>query len=268
MTKKQRKLLDRLEDFKNDELIVKFAIVYAFVGLALTPLTFQIYNASGTMGTDEPAFAAFYYPDILSGKNPYATEHSVPGTPNSTFVYFPLLIFVQIPFINYLVTLLIFYILTIVVLRNDPIALFIFANPVTACVMYAGFNDFIPIFFMIFAIKQRNRIAKWLSCGCKQFSLPIFIVVDFVKKDYKAIFQTIIVTSLICLPFFVWDPQAFVNSAILKHIPKIQEISSGVKLYPNYWLYPLTLCTLYYGYIIRKILGFVTKTKSLIPRKR
>jgi len=240
-----------LHQLKN--VIKCWYIVYLILSISSSYFLFDVFK----WFTDEALYAPVFYKLLLEGKNPYTYPVVVvPGTAEITWSYLPLLGFIQIPYIGdlppkpwffYYFTILIFAILTAYALKDDPYALCLFFNPITILVLAFGYNDIVPVYFLIVGIKHKNKIASYIGCATKQFNLPIMTLIWLYNREYSAILSALFMILAISLPFIIWSsPQVFFNKVVFGHFEKINDFQEGKALFPNYLLYPMALLSVYY----------------------
>lgn len=148
------------------------------------------------------------------------------------------------------------YLLVIYTLRTDLTSMCLFLNPITILILLYGYNDIVPVYFLILGILNNNKISAYIGCAVKQFNFPIMCLVWLYKKDYKSILTAFLLILLVSLPFIIWDYQGFINAIIFNYFEKFNDFRIGKALYPNYLLYPITLLSIYYrrlGFILSRL---------------
>lgn len=206
--------------------------------------------------TDEPEYTASFYATLLMGQNPYSTPVTLSYVRRDNYwAYLPLLGFIQIPYIGplplqptnfYFLTIAVFVFLTVILLRGDTTKMCLFFNPITIAIIFHGYNDIVPVYFLMLGILSDNKIASYIGCAIKQFNFPIMTLIWMHRKEYKSIFMALLLIALVSLPFMLWDHDSFLQQAFLNHIHKTESIKGGSAIFPNYWLYPIALITVYY----------------------
>lgn len=227
---------------KNRNKIKKYRRVI-YTGLLIGIVFSAYYGASG--GTDEDEYQPYFFKYLSEGKNPYTTQENPWGYP---YVWLPMIGFLQIPIVPYIFTVLVFT--AILALLLSEYRFLLFFNPLTIWAIMGGFNDIVPISLFMIGILYRKKIAIWLAAASKQFILPIMTPIFLWQKKYKLLLTTIIFTSLVCLPFIIWNSSAFFENTIFIHFNKLNDMGQGY-VFPNYFMYISMLVALYPNKFIR-----------------
>lgn len=210
--------------------------------------------------TDEDEYMPHALADVLAGRNPYATRHSgIETTPGpwggstfeweTHFPYFPALAVLQIPGIDYRWTALLAYAALLLALRDRPLALVAFANPIVARLAASGFNDFVPLALLAWSLRGRSasrgasaprpsKAFAWLAglaAAAKQFALPIVLLDCAIRREWRRAALATLAAAAVVLPFVLWDPAAFWRAVWAQNA----ERAGRAWTHPNYWLWPL-----------------------------
>ncbi len=176
--------------------------------------------------TDEPfttpRFAAF----TLAGNDPYTTQliftyqqYGRTLSSQSYYLYLPLLMFLQIPFVNYKWFTLGCWVAMVLLVRRRFDAATMLAQPYVLLVAASGYND-LPVLLLLtlgFAgiEGKRQKWAEYLSLGCKQFANAFVFVYYLVRRRWVDSLITIGVTFAFLAPFLVWGGTAVLCPAVL-----------------------------------------------------
>lgn len=196
--------------------------------------------------TDEDEYMPHALGDLLAGRNPYATLHreeETTGGPWGGFTfewetyypYFPALAVLQVPFVDYRWSALLAYAALLVALRDRPIALVLFANPLVARLAASGFNDFVPLALLAWSFRTRAAWPSWLAVAAKQFALPLVLLDCAIRREPRRALAAAAVTAAALAPFVLWDPAAFWHAVWTQNAAR----AGRAWTHPNYWLWPL-----------------------------
>lgn len=194
--------------------------------------------------TDEDDYMPYALADIASGRNPYAAQHEGSGTIvrpwneqayewQTSYPYLPALALLQIPGLDYRWTALLAYGALLLALRSRAWGFWAFANPLGVWFAASGFNDFVPL--ALLAWSTRLPWLAWIAAASKQSILPLLAVEAILTRSWRKLAASGAFTVLVCVPFVLWDPRAFVEGVFLVHANK----ASDAWNYWNYWLYPV-----------------------------
>ncbi len=205
---------------------------------------FSILTGFGNLLTDEPWTTPRFVGLALSGQDLYTTQltfwHDRMGVQvysASYYVYLPLLTFVQVPYLDYRWFSLALWGAVVYLLRNRYYGAIAMACPYPALMAANGFNDFVPLILLTFALVLPQgwprRVAEILALGVKQFANVLLFGYYLAKKDYLAALRTVVVTLVILLPFLLWDWKAVVCATVLYHPPSC----SGPAMETVWWAF-------------------------------
>lgn len=196
--------------------------------------------------TDEDDYMPHALGDVLAGRDPYATRHEGGGTIvrpwgehayawEATYPYLPALLFLQAPGVDYRWVALAAYAALLAALPSGRLALLAFANPLVAWFAASGFNDFVPLALLAWSMRTGRAWPAWIAVACKQGVLPLLAADALLRRSPRLLLTSLAALAVACVPFLLWDAQAFVGSALFAHADKAGEAYG----YWNYWLYPL-----------------------------
>lgn len=194
--------------------------------------------------TDEDDYMPHALADALAGRNPYATTHRDEGVIErpwgdqgyaweTEYPYLPMLLFLQLPGLDYRWTALVAYGALLLALRHRRWGFWAFANPLGVWFAASGFNDFVPL--ALVAWSTRIPWLAWLAAASKQFILPLLVVEAALTRSWRKLAGAAAFTLAVCIPFLAWDAPAFLEGVLLDHLDKAPDAWN----YWNYWLYPV-----------------------------
>jgi hypothetical protein len=201
--------------------------------------------------TDEPYTTPHYVSILLAGHNPYSyplvLNYDQYGTPIHSvtrYVYFPLLMFWQVPGLNYKFFMVLCWTATIWLLRRDAFAMITMAQPLVAVLAASGYNDYPVLLLLTVAFvglgSRKYRWAEILALGSKQFANVITVVYYAVRRDWRNVGVTVGVTAAFIVPFLIWDFFGTLCSAIIySFAPSCPMSRGGPGIHTNYSLYVL-----------------------------
>ena len=164
--------------------------------------------------TDEPyATPAFVqlFPNLYGGTL-NLTYYQYGGGPHSlsaSYIYLPLLPFVQIPGVDYRWVTLAAWAAMVYLVRKSPAAVLLLGAPWVALLAANGFNDFVALAFLTLLFSLREgawaRVAEVVSLGLKQFANVIIVVYYLVKRRWAEALLAVGITVAFLLPFALID---------------------------------------------------------------
>lgn len=138
---------------------------------------------------------------------------------DDSYIYLPLLTFVQAPGLDYRwVTLGAWALMVYLVRRNGP-AVLLLGGPWVALVAANGFNDLVPLLFLtlMFVTLQgwSARVAEVVSLGLKQFANAIVVVYYLWYRRWREALLAAVITIAFLVPFAVLDFSGVLCHAVL-----------------------------------------------------
>src|SRR5271157_2171794 len=231
---------------------VRFLLVAGIVFGVISILT-----GAGNGLTDEPYTTPRFVTLLWAHQDPYVvplvfnyvqygqTIHSY-----SIYPYLPLLMFLQVPGLDYKWFALACWVGMVLLVRKKFDAGILLAQPYVAVMAASGYNDF-PVLLLLTvafvgAAGRRQRWAQLLALGAKQFANAIVLAYYLVRRDWKNVLVTIGVSAAFILPFVIWSgptvlcPTVFANR--LASCP-----SGGTAQYLlNYAVWPVWVLAIFY----------------------
>ena len=191
-----------------------FVYFLLFAGLAFGVVS--ILTGWGNGLTDEafttPRFAAF----TLAGHDPYVTElvfsypqYGATLDSRSYYLYLPLLMFLQVPGIEYKWFTLACWAGMVLLARRRFDTATMLAQPYVLLIAASGYNDLPVLLLLTLGFigfeGRRQRWAEYLSLGCKQFANAFVLVYYLVRRRWLDSFLTLVVSAAFLVPFVVWS---------------------------------------------------------------
>ena len=233
-------------------------LILAGFGLALV----SVFTGGGNGLTDEPFTTPRYAGLLFSGHDPYnyplifnyvqygQTIHSV-----SIYVYLPLLMFLQVPYVDYKVFAIACWLGIVALVRKDFYATVALGQPYVALMAASGFNDLPVLLLMTVGFVgihgKRQKWAELLSLGCKQFANVVVFLYYVFQRDWRNAFVTAGVTAAFLLPFLYWDwTSTICHAGVYDRLSFCARYSSYIPWALNYSLYPLWAAAIFYPAIL------------------
>jgi hypothetical protein len=176
----------------------------------------SILTGAGNGLTDEPYTTPRFVTQLWAHQDPYVvplvfnyvqygqTIHSY-----SIYPYLPLLMFLQIPGLDYKWFALACWVGMVLLVRKQFFPGVLLAQPYVATLAASGYNDFPVLLLLTLAFVgvagRRQRWAQLLALGTKQFANAIVLIYYLVRRDWKNVLVTCGVSAAFILPFVVWS---------------------------------------------------------------
>lgn len=225
------------------------------VGFAFAIISILTGWANGL--TDEPFTTPRFTSFVLAGHDPYTTQMVFDYTQygkvlpsQSYYLYLPLLMFLQVPGLDYKWLSLACWALTVLLLRRRFDAAVLMAQPYAMLVAASGYNDPVVLLLLTAGFAgvggRRQKWAEYLSLGCKQFANAFVIVYYAVQRDWRNLLGTAVVSAAFLAPFYVWGGPAIICPAVFAdRLPGCTHgFGAGILL--NYPLWALWLVALFF----------------------
>lgn len=236
-------------------------VTFLFAFGALLGVISYISGAANGL-TDEPYTTPLYVNILLQGHNPYAVllvltyvQYGVHSTVSSFYVYLPLLMFLQIPFLDYKLFSALCWVGIVWLVRKDFYSAVALAQPFVALMAFNGYNDLAPLLLLTVGFVgwkgQRQRWAQAVALGTKQFASVFVLVYYVLRKDWRTALLSAIGTVAILAPFIAWNWHATICQAVLYDIPSGCRGGGFLLLFHiDYGLWPLWAFAIFYVPII------------------
>lgn len=218
---------------------------------------FSVLTGAGNGLTDEPFTTPRFVTLLWAHEDPYVvplvfnyvqygqTIHS-----SSIYPYLPLLMFLQIPGLDYKWFTLGCWAGMVLLVRKRFDMGMLLGQPYVVVMAASGYNDFPVLLLLSVAFVgiggHRQRWAQILALGAKQFANAIVVVYYLVKRDWKNVGVTVAVSAAFILPFVVWSgPVVLCPTVFADRLPSCPSGGSPQYLL-NYALYPVWLVAIFY----------------------
>lgn len=220
--------------------------------------------------TDEPYAMPAFFAVLAHGQDPYATAISVTYTQygavhalRASYVYLPVLLVAQPFIVSYRWFAVACWAATVLLVRRRPVAMVALGQAFVGLVAASGFNDLPVLLLLTLGYVgiggRRQRWARWLALGSKQFANVFAVAYHLVRRELRALLEVVLVSLAFALPFLLWDPGSFVCGAVLLKPVDCQGSAVGVVVnHVNYWVWPVWGVAVYFEPLraaLRKALG-------------
>jgi len=207
--------------------------------------------------TDEPFTTPRFVTLLWAHQDPYVvplvfnyvqygqTIHSY-----SIYPYLPLLMFLQVPGLDYKWFALACWVGMVLLVRKRFDAGVLLAQPYVVVMAASGYNDFPVLLLLTVAFVgiqgRQQRWAQLLALGAKQFANAIVVVYYLVRRDWKNVLVTLGVSAAFILPFVVWSGPTVLCPAVLAD--RLSSCPSGgtAQYLLNYALWPVWVLAVFY----------------------
>ena len=233
------------------------SFVHFLLGAGLAFGALSILTGWGNGLTDEafttPRFAGF----VLSGHDPYVTmlvfsyqQYGQTLHSQSYYLYLPLLMFLQIPGIDYKWFTLGCWALLVLLARKRFDTATLLAQPYVVLIAASGYND-LPVLLLLtlgfVGIEgRRQKWAEYLSLGCKQFANAFVFVYYLVRRRWLDSALTIVVSAAFLVPFVVWSGPAVLCPSVFAD--RLTQCTAGASagLLLNYPVWAVWVVAVFY----------------------
>jgi len=207
--------------------------------------------------TDEPFTTPRFVTLLWAHQDPYVvpmvfdyvqygqTIHS-----SSIYPYLPLLMFLQVPGLDYKWFALACWVGIVFLVRKQFDAGVLLAQPYVVVMAASGYNDFPVLLLLTVAFVgvqgRRQRWAQLLALGAKQFANAIVLVYYLLRRDWKNFLVTLGVSAAFILPFVVWSGPTVLCPAVVAD--RLSSCPSGgaAQYLLNYALWPVWVLAVFY----------------------
>jgi len=214
--------------------------------------------------TDEPFTTPRFVSLLFSHQDPYVvplvfnyvqygqTIHSY-----SIYPYLPLLMFFQVPGVDYKWFALACWAGMVLLVRRRFDAGVFLAQPYVAVMAASGYNDFPVLLLLTVAFVgvggRPQRWAQLIALGAKQFANAIVLLYYLVRRDWKNVLVTLGVSVAFILPFVVWSgPTVLCPSVFADRLSSCP--SGGAAEYLlNYAVWPVWVLAIFYPALVREV---------------
>ena len=247
---------------------VSFVHFLLVLGIAFGILS--ILTGWGNGLTDEPFTTPRFAGFLLSGHDPYVTQlvftyHQYGETLSSRsyYLYLPLLMFLQIPGIDYKwFTLGCWAVMVLLTRRNFDSATML-AQPYVLLIAASGYNDLPVLLLLTLGFVglggRRQKWAEYLSLGCKQFANAFVLVYYLVRRRWLDSLLTAIVSALFLVPFVVWDGTAVLCPSVFADRLSACTAGASAGLLLNYPVWAVWVVAVFFVPAARIVLSWTSR---------
>jgi len=242
-----------------DASFVRFLLV---AGIAFGILS--ILTGWGNGLTDEPFTTPRFVTLLWAHQDPYVvplvfnyvqygqTIHS-----SSIYPYLPLLMFLQVPGLDYKWFALACWVGMVLLVRKKFDVGVWLAQPYVAVMAASGYNDFPVLLLLTVAFVgvegRRQRWAQLLALGAKQFANAIVVAYYLVRRDWKNVLVTLGVSAAFIVPFVVWSGPTVLCPTVFAN--RLTSCPSGgpAEYLLNYGLYPVWVLAIFSAPVVSAV---------------
>jgi hypothetical protein len=241
---------------------------WVLFGIGLAFGVYSILSGFQSGYTDESYSTPRYVGLLLAGHDPYSyplvftyNQYGTLSHSYSRYVYLPLLMFWQIPGLNYKFFTVLTWGGTVWLLRRDAFAMITMAQPFVAVLAANGYNDFPVLLLLTLAFVgiagSRSKWAEVLALGSKQFANVITVLYYAVHRDWKRVGVTIGITAAFLAPFLIWNFSATLCNAVEYNLaPGCLAHQASPRTQINYSLYILWIVAVFHRPLMERINRF------------
>ena len=232
-----------------------FVYFLLVIGLAFGVLS--ILTGWGNGLTDEPFTTPRFAGFLLSGHDPYVSQlvftyqqYGKTLSSRSYYLYLPLLMFLQIPGIDYKWFTLGCWAVMVLLTRKHFDTATMLAQPYVLLIAASGYND-LPVLLLLTLgfVGLGGRQQKWaeyLSLGCKQFANAFVFVYYLVRRRWIDSLLTLVVSALFLVPFVVWDGPAVLCPSVFADRLSACTAGASAGLLLNYPVWAVWIAAVFY----------------------
>jgi putative flippase GtrA len=198
--------------------------------------------------TDEPYTTPRYITLLWAHQDPYTVplvfdyvQYGQAFHSQSIYLYGPLLMFFQVPGLDYKWFALGCWTLMVLAVRKRFDIAVMLAQPYVAIIAASGYNDLVVLLFMTLGFVgfegRRQKWAEWIALGLKQFANLFTLAYYLVRRDWKNLAVTAGISAAFLVPFLLWSGPAILCPAVLAdRLPSCSGGSPSYLLNYSVWL--------------------------------
>ncbi len=204
----------------------RVGFIYFLLGAGIVFSIGSILTGAANGLTDEPFTTPRYVSLLFAHQDPYVvplvfnyvqygqTLHS-----QSLYLYGPLLMFFQVPGLDYKWFALGSWAVMVLLVRKRFDVAVMLAQPYVAIIAASGYNDLVVLVFMTLAFVgyegRRQKWAEWLSLGMKQFANLLTLAYYIFRRDWRNTLITAGISAAFIVPFLLWSGPSVLCPAIV-----------------------------------------------------
>jgi putative flippase GtrA len=204
----------------------RIGFVYFLLGAGIVFSIGSVLTGAANGLTDEPFTTSRYVSLLFAHQDPYIVplvfnyvQYGQTFHSQSIYLYGPLLMFLQVPGLDYKWFALACWASMVLVVRKRFDVAVMLAQPYVAIMAASGYNDLVVLLFMTLAFVgyegRRQKWAEWLSLGMKQFANLFVLAYYVVRRDWRNTLLTAVVSAAFIVPFYLWSGPAVLCPAVL-----------------------------------------------------
>lgn len=234
---------------------VSFVYFLLAVGVALGILS--ILTGWGNGLTDEPFTTPRFALFTLGGHDPYVTQlvftyqqYGKTLSSQSYYLYLPLLMFLQVPGIDYKWFTLACWVGMVLLARKNFDTASMLAQPYVLLIAASGYNDLPVLLLLTLGFVglggRRQKWAEYLSLGCKQFANAFVIVYYVVRRRWADSLITLGVSAAFLVPFVLWSGPAVLCPSVFADRLSACTAGASAGLLLNYPVWAVWVVAVFY----------------------
>ncbi|HTS33317.1 MAG TPA: GtrA family protein [Thermoplasmata archaeon] len=191
---------------------IVFAVISILTGAA-NGLTDQSYST--------PRFVGL----LLQRQDPYVVplsfqyqQYGQAFSFHSVYSFLPLLLFLQVPGLNYKWFALAAWAGMVLVARRRFDTGVMLAQPYVAILAANGYNDLVVLLLLTIGFVgwegRRQKWAEWLALGCLQLANVFVVAYHLVRRDWRNVALTLVISGAFLLPFVLWSGPGILCPAV------------------------------------------------------
>ncbi len=247
---------------------VNFVYFLLAVGVAFGVLS--ILTGWGNGLTDEPFTTPRFAGFLLSGHDPYVTQlvftyqqYGETLSSRSYYLYLPLLMFLQIPGVDYKWFTLGCWVLIVLLARKNFDTASMLAQPYVLLIAASGYNDLPVLLLLTLGFVgfggRRQKWAEYLSLGCKQFANAFLFFYYLARRRWFDSVLTLVVSAAFLVPFVLWDGTAVLCPSVFADRLSSCTAGASAGLLLNYPVWAVWIVAVFYVPAAAAVIGWCAR---------
>ena len=246
------------------------SFIYLLLAIGVAFGVLSILTGWGNGLTDEPFTTPRFAGFLLSGHDPYVTQlvfsyqqYGETLSSRSYYLYLPLLMFLQIPGIDYKWFTLGCWVGMVLLARKNFDTAAMLAQPYVLLIAASGYND-VPVLLLLtlgfvgFG-GRRQKWAEYLSLGCKQFANAFVFVYYLVRRRWFDALLTIVVSAAFLVPFVLWDGTAVLCPSVFADRLSACTPGASAGILLNYPVWAVWIVAVFYVPARALVIGWTSR---------
>lgn len=201
----------------------EFVYFLLLVGIAFGVISVLSGAANGL--TDQPYSTPRFVSLLFQRQDPYVVplgfqyqQYGQTLSFHAVYSFLPLLMFLQVPGLNYKWFALAAWAAMVLVARRRFDTAVLLAQPYLAILAANGYNDLVVLLLLTVGFVgwegRRQKWAEWLSLGCQQLASLFVVAYHVVRRDWRNVVVTLGITLGFLVPFLLWSGTGVLCPAI------------------------------------------------------